>query len=245
MKPQLVILFLVCNFLFVKASSAEALSSQVYDQSCREINELMVSGNKLMFLRSNLAATGISWKAVICLHCSASRESGLLRVTNIKDGSTDWHYKDKDFLAIDEVLAAEDDLSKETLGLHSILGQVRVACKSYLDPVNEGSHLQLTGNESCVRHEYLRLYLKRRFDLNENFYVELESKKNLARPAFFQSCRQTFKQSNDRNIILKKISAILIIVKRFFGGGLGEYEPVVSRDTKSYDRTIATETPLK
>lgn len=241
MKLQLLIIFTLIFAPGFDKSAADDSSVQSFDQSCREFKELMVSGNKLMFLRTNLAASDPTWKAVICLHCTEARESGLLKVTSLKDKSVEWHYKDKDFLALNEILVGEDDLKKEKLGMHSILASVRKTCRSVLEPVNEGSHLELQGNDKCVRHEYLRQYLKRKFSLNEISYTKLESKKNLPEQEFFQGCHQLLQQSADSNVVNKAWSSIYLAVKHFLGGGLGEYDPVVSNDSKSFQREIATE----
>ncbi len=224
-----------------ESSKADELSNLMFENSCHEFKELMVAGNKLIFLRSNDPLTGATWKAVLCLNCSAEKESTLLKVTNIKNGSTDWHFKNDNFQELSEVISSEDDVSKEALGMHSILTLVRRKCRSYLDPVNEGSHLQLTGNESCVRHEYLRLYLKRKFNLNENKYTEIESKKDLLPEEFLLSCHQIMKQSVEENSVIKVLTIAYIKIRVFFGIGLGEYDPVVSKDSKTSHRDIATE----
>jgi hypothetical protein len=240
-KIKWLILFTITTCFLTQKARAEDVSVPDFDQSCHEFKELMVSGNKLMFLRSNLTPTEASWRAVLCLHCSQDRESKLLKVISTKDGSIDWRYKEKDFLAIDEILGNEDDLNKEKLGMHSILGQVRKTCRSYLDPVNEGSHLQLTGNESCVRHEYFRLYLKRKYELSEYSYAELESKKDLAEKEFLSGCHQILQATREKNVFTKTMASVFVGIKRLLGLGLGEYDPVVSRDSKSFQREIATE----
>lgn len=227
--------------MIVNQSTADDSSVKSFDHSCREFKELMVAGNKLIFLRTNLSASEPTWKAVICLHCTEARESSLLRVTSLKDKSVEWHYKEKDFLALNEILAGEDDLRKEKVGMHSILASVRKTCRSVLQPVNEGSHLELQGNDKCVRHEYLRQYLKRKFSLNEISYAELESKKNQPEQEFFQGCHQLLQQSAEKNIMSKAWGSICLAVVRLFGGGLGEYDPIVSHDSKSFQREIATE----
>lgn len=241
MKFKLLIIFVFTFSAVFEKSTADDSSVKSLDQSCREFKELMVAGNKLMFLRTNLASSEPTWKAVICLNCTEARESSLLRVTSLKDKSTDWHYKDKDFLALNEILSNEDDLKKEKLGIHSVLASVRKTCRSILQPVNEGSHLELQGNDKCVRHEYLRQYLKRKFDLNDISYAELESKKNLPQQEFFQGCHQLLQESGDKNIVRKAWSSIYLTVVRFFGVGLGEFDPVVSHDSKTFQREIATE----
>lgn len=242
-------LFLIIFTLLIGSvldkTDADDSSVKDFDQSCREFKELMVNGNKLMFLRTNIATREPSWKALICLGCNSSRESRLLKVTSLKDKSIDWHYKEKDFLAINEILIEEDNVSTKKLGMQSILASVRTKCRSQLEPVNEGSHLELHGRERCVRHEYLRQYLKRKFDLNETDYAEMESKKDLAEEDFVHSCHQMLQRSADKNIISDTIVSIYLKVRNIFGKGLGEYDPIVARDAKSFQRQIATEKKSK
>jgi hypothetical protein len=236
------ILFLL---LFTFTISADDSSVQRFDQSCREFKELMISGNKLMFLRTNISAQEPTWKALICLNCNKQRESGLYRVTSLKDKSVDWHYNEKDYLALNEKLVSEDDLEKKKLGMQSILLSVRKTCRSTLAPINEGSHLELVGNEQCVRHEYLRQYLVRKYALDEMGYAEIESKKDLTPEEFFQGCHHILQKSEDKNFVKDTFASVYIAVKHFFGGGLGEFDPVVARDSKTLQRQIATDPKSK
>jgi hypothetical protein len=41
------------------------------------------------------------------------------------------------------------------------------------------------------------------------------------------------------------LTSVYIAVKHFFGGGLGEFDPVVARDSKTLQRQIATEAKSK
>jgi hypothetical protein len=224
-------------------TGADDTSVQELDQSCHEFKELMVSGNRLMFLRSNQPPNTINWKAVLCLNCNKERESGLLKVTSFKDKSIDWFFKPNDFLAIKEILSPDDDLQREIPGMHTILSDVRTKCHSYLTPINEGSHLELAGNAACIRHEYFRLYLKRKFKLTDYSYTELESKKDLSKENFYGECHQILSRASDKNLFSETYIKVVIALKQFLGSGLGDYDPVVSRDSKSFQREIATESP--
>ena len=240
-KVKNLILILICNLITANKVNAFDTSNQALYQSCKEFKELMTAGNKLVFLRSDLARNNSTWKALICLECNSNKESSLIKVTNIDDGAVEWHYHEKDFLPIDEVIGTDEIPAKEILSMHGILSLVRTTCKAYLDPINEGSHLELSGREQCVRHEYLRLYLKRKYGLNESSYLELETKKDLTPNDFFKSCQNSLLQANERNIFSRTVASAYIGLKKILGIGLGEYEPIVSRDSKTFYREIANE----
>ena len=245
MKLQLLVLFTLLLSLGPEVCKADDSSAKNLDQSCHEFKELMSAGNKLMFLRSNPAKKEPIWKAVICLNCNKERASELYRVTSLHDKSTDWHYSEKNFLTLNEILSGEDDHSKKKMGMQSILLSVRKTCRSLLQPINEGSHLELQGNEQCVRHEYLRQYLVRKYALNEIGYTEIESKKDLTPEEFFQGCHKVLQSSAEKNLVTDTLLTAYLSFRNFFGMGLGEYDPVVTRDSKTFKRQIATEEKSK
>lgn len=220
-------------------------SIQALNQSCKEFKELMTAGNKLVFLRSDLARNNSTWKAHICLQCTPAKESSLVRVTSMENGAVDWRFPSNNFLAIDEIINTEDDSKKDIVSIHSLLNSVKKTCKAYLNPINEGSHLQLTERESCVRHEYFRLYLKRKYSLSESNYLDFETKKDLSPNDFSKSCQETLLAASEENILTRAFSTAFISVKKVLGIGLGEYEPVVSKDSKSFYREIATDKKSK